>query len=209
MTENLVLMFTRNPEMGKCKTRLAKEVGDINALAIYNILLQHTVDVTDKLSDDKAVYYSTEISRNDIWQDDQYQKFKQQGDDLGLRMLDAFNHSFRAGYKKVVIIGSDIINLEPKHLNQAFKALDNNDVVIGPAEDGGYYLLGMKEMQTSLFYNKEWSTPSVREDTLNDLASKKVTMLEMLNDIDVYDDLKGHDIFKPYIIKAVENTAIL
>jgi uncharacterized protein len=209
MSKNLILIFTRNPEIGKCKKRLAATVGDVNALAIYKILLQHTVNITERLDCHKAVYYDSKIEKNDIWQDDNYQKFKQIGSNLGLRMMYAFRNSFRAGYEKVVIIGSDLIDLEPQQINQTFSALDTHDVVIGPAVDGGYYLLGMKEMQTPIFYDKDWGTSTVRADTLSDLYSQKVAMLETLNDIDVYDDLRGHDIFEPYLKRKTEETAIL
>jgi len=209
MSRNLILIFTRNPKIGQCKRRLAEKVGDVNALSVYKILLGYTVKVTDDLNCDKAVYYTPKITKNDIWGDDNYQKFRQKGADLGLRMMHAFENSFQAGYEKVIIIGSDIIDLKPQHINQAFNALDNNDVVIGPAEDGGYYLLGMKKMRTSIFLNKDWGTSSVRKDTLSDLLSLQVVLLEMLNDIDVYDDLIGYDVFKPYLKSELEKTVKL
>ena len=200
MSRNIILIFTRNPEPGKCKTRLAATVGNANALEIYKILLQHTVSVTENLNYDKAVYYSDKITKNDVWKNTNYQKFKQEGEDLGVRMLNAFNNSFIAGYEKVIIVGSDVIDLKQRHINEAFNALDNNDVVIGPAEDGGYYLLGMKELLTPVFQNKNWGTPTVKDDTLNDLSNKKVALLEMLNDIDIYDDIKDNDVFRAYLV---------
>ncbi len=199
MNKNLIIIFARNPELGKCKTRLAEVIGDANALAVYKILLLNTFDVTKSLSEDKAVYYSDKIEYNDIWDGVLYQKFKQEGNDLGLRMMHAFENSFERGYKKVVIVGSDIIDLKTHHFNEAFKALNTNDVVLGPAEDGGYYLLGMKALYRSVFYHKEWGSSTVKNDTLADLSDQKVASLETLNDIDVYDDLKGKDLFKPYL----------
>jgi rSAM/selenodomain-associated transferase 1 len=199
MTENLLLVFTRNPVLGRCKTRLAKTVGNENALAIYKILLKHTGEELKELAYDTAVYYSEEIIENDLLLGNNHAKFIQNGDDLGLRMFDAFKNSFRNGYKKVVIIGCDIIDLKAKHISQAFDALDNNDVVMGPAEDGGYYLLGMNELHRSVFLNKDWGTESVREQTLRDLLDQKIAILEMLNDIDVYEDLKGHLPFSSYL----------
>jgi rSAM/selenodomain-associated transferase 1 len=196
---NLVLVFTRNPVLGKCKTRLAKTVGNENALDIYKVLLKHTGDVINSLGYKKAIYYSDEILENDIWLGNNHQKFIQTGADLGARMMNAFKASLRTGYKKVVIIGCDIIDLQSKHIKQAFTALDNNDVVLGPAKDGGYYLLGMNELHTSIFLNKKWGTDSVRKDTLNDLQNRRVALLEMLNDIDVYDDLIDQDIFSSYL----------
>lgn len=193
MTKNLVLIFTRNPELGKCKTRLAKTIGDVNALTIYEILLQHTANVIEKVTCDKAVYYSVKVRSNDLWDDAIYQKHQQQGADLGERMHNAFMVSFEQGYDKVIIVGSDLYDLEPHHIQDAFIQLDTNDAVIGPAEDGGYYLLGMTTLLPNIFENKDWGTKTVRRDTLNDLRNKSVFQLEELNDIDLYEDLKKYD----------------
>jgi len=188
-SKNLLLIFTRNPELGKAKTRLAKTVGDETALEIYKFLLERTRDISSKVNADKAVYYSVKIRENDIWNPDIYQKYQQFGDDLGIRMLNAFKNGFEAGYEKVMIIGSDLYDLSEKNIEKAFVALDTNDVVIGPAEDGGYYLLGMNSLQENVFKNKEWGTASVRKDTLTNLTDKKVKLLEFKNDIDVYEDI--------------------
>ena len=188
-SKNLLLIFTRNPELGKAKTRLAKTVGDETALEIYKFLLERTRDISSKVNADKAVYYSVKIRENDIWNPNIYQKHQQFGDDLGIRMLNAFKNGFEAGYKKVMIIGSDLYDLSEKNIEKAFVALNQNDVVIGPAEDGGYYLLGMNSLQENVFKNKEWGTASVRKDTLKDLSDKKVKVLAFKNDIDVYEDI--------------------
>jgi len=193
MSKHLLLIFTRNPELGKTKTRLAKTIGNEKALEIYKLLLQKTKTVTKDLNCDKAVYYSVKIRENDIWDETIYQKHQQKGEDLGIRMENAFLNGFTNGYEKVMIVGSDLFDLTPEHINKAFEKLNDNDVVIGPAEDGGYYLLGMKQQHASIFKNKEWGTASVRKDTLSDLKDNTVYLLEELNDIDVYDDLKKHD----------------
>ena len=187
--KNLLLIFTRNPELGKAKTRLAKTVGDETALEIYKFLLERTRDISSKVNADKAVYYSVKIRENDIWNPNIYQKHQQFGDDLGIRMLNAFKNGFEAGYEKVMIIGSDLYDLSEKNIEKAFVALNTNDVVIGPAEDGGYYLLGMNSLEENVFKNKDWGTASVRKDTLTDLTDKKVKLLEFKNDIDVYEDV--------------------
>jgi rSAM/selenodomain-associated transferase 1 len=189
MNKNLLLIFTRNPELGKAKTRLAKTVGDETALEIYKFLLERTRNISSKVNADKAVYYSVKIRENDIWNSEIYQKHQQFGEDLGIRMQNAFKNGFEVGYKKVMIIGSDLYDLSEKNIEKAFVELDQNDVVIGPAEDGGYYLLGMNSLQTAVFENKEWGTETVRKDTLTDLKDKKVKLLEFKNDIDVYDDI--------------------
>tara|TARA_R110002126_G_C10490437_1_gene503721 strand:+ start:28469 stop:29080 length:612 start_codon:yes stop_codon:yes gene_type:complete len=187
--KNLLLIFTRNPELGKAKTRLAKTVGDETALEIYKFLLNRTRDISSKVNADKAVYYSVKVRENDIWDASIYQKHQQFGEDLGIRMQNAFKNGFDAGYQKVMIIGSDLYDLSSKNIEKAFAELDENDVVIGPAEDGGYYLLGMNSLQEKIFENKNWGTESVRKDTLADLNDKKVKLLAFKNDIDVYEDI--------------------
>jgi rSAM/selenodomain-associated transferase 1 len=187
--KNLLLIFTRNPELGKAKTRLAKTVGDETALEIYKFLLERTRDISSQVNSDKAVYYSVKIRENDIWDKKKFQKYQQFGEDLGIRMQNAFKNGFETGYEKVMIIGSDLYDLSSKNIEKAFTELDKNDVVIGPAEDGGYYLLGMNSLQENVFHNKEWGTETVRENTLTDLKDKKVKLLGIKNDIDVYEDI--------------------
>ncbi|WP_299119939.1 TIGR04282 family arsenosugar biosynthesis glycosyltransferase [uncultured Tenacibaculum sp.] len=199
MSKNLLLIFTRNPELGKVKTRLAKTIGDESALNIYKFLLNHTKEVTQDLNCDKAVYYSVKVRNNDIWDASNYQKRQQNGDDLGIRMKNAFQEAFDKNYEKVLIIGSDLYDLKPNHINEAFEKLNSNDIVIGPAEDGGYYLLGMKELHSEVFKNKAWGTSTVRQDTLNDLQNVSVHLLETLNDVDVFNDIKGNPAFEQFL----------
>jgi hypothetical protein len=171
--KNLLLIFTRNPELGKSKTRLAKTIGDQTALEIYKFLLKRTQEIAVKVNADKAVYYSVKVRNNDIWDSSIYQKYQQFGEDLGVRMKNAFKNGFEAGYKKVIIVGSDLYDLSSKIIDNAFQKLESNDFVIGPAEDGGYYLLGMNFLQENIFENKDWGTETVRKDTLENLKDKK------------------------------------
>jgi rSAM/selenodomain-associated transferase 1 len=200
MNKSLVLIFTRNPELGKAKTRLAKKVGDNTALEIYKFLLKKTKEVTLNLNCDKAVYYSVKVRENDIWDENIYQKYQQEGSDLGIRMQNAFKNSFDVDYEKVIIIGSDLYDLTPNHIKEAFNRLDTNDVVIGPAEDGGYYLLGMKTLQPNIFENKDWGTSSVRKDTLKNLQEVSVHLLEELNDVDIIEDIENHPDFNHFLL---------
>lgn len=197
----LLLIFTRNPELGKVKTRLAKTVGDETALKIYIFLLQKTHEVSLKVSSDKAIYYSVKIRENDIWDTNSYQKHLQMGYDLGSRMQHAFQQSFKDSYQKVVIIGSDLYDLTPEIIENSFIQLDTSDLVLGPAKDGGYYLLGMKKLHPSVFQNKEWGTATVLKETLEDLKDKKVSLLEELNDVDVYEDIENHPAFQQFLKK--------
>ena len=199
MSKNLLLIFTRNSELGKVKTRLAKTVGDETALKIYIFLLQKTREVSLKVSSDKAIYYSVKIRENDIWDANSYQKHLQMGDDLGVRMQHSFQNSFKDGYQKVVIIGSDLYDLTPEIIENSFTQLDTSDVVLGPAKDGGYYLLGMKKLHPTIFQNKEWGTATVLKETLEDLKDKKVSLLEELNDVDVYEDIENHPAFQQFL----------
>jgi len=199
MNENLLIILTRNPELGKVKTRLAKSIGDQNALGIYKFLLNYTVQVTKDLSVDKVVYYSDKIIENDLWDRNTYQKKAQYGNDLGKRIQNAFENAFENGYKNVVIIGSDMYDLKPTHLEEAFEKLNSHEVVIGPAEDGGYYLLGMNSLQLNAFKEKAWGTETVLKDTLNDLGDLDITLMEALNDIDVIEDIKEQEVFQSFL----------
>lgn len=198
-SRNLLLIFTRNPELGKGKRRLAADVGDEAALAIYQFLLDHTVKITNGLYAEKLVYYSEEVWENDIWDNKKYGKKAQQGKDLGERMANAFLDGFQNDFEKIIIIGSDMYDLSQDDLEEAFKALDTHEAVIGPAEDGGYYLLGMKHYLPPLFKNKAWGTETVLKDTLADLSHEKVAHLETRNDVDDYGDIKDNQAFAPFL----------
>ena len=196
--QNLLLIFTRNPELGKCKTRLAATVGDQAALDIYIFLIKHTYDITKNVDSNKQVYYSTEIAENDLW-DTNFEKKQQKGDNLGERMKMAFEQGFAHGYKNIIIIGSDMYDLNTQDLDIAFSKLENNDLVIGPAQDGGYYLLGMKKMHAAVFENKNWGTNTVLIDTLENLKNEKVQQLDIRNDVDYFEDIKDIAVFKPFL----------
>ncbi len=190
--KDLLIIFTRNPEPGKVKKRLAARIGDSAALRLYEFLLKHTYEVTKDLSCDKVVYYSEAIQKQDLWDNSNFQKKEQRGNDLGERMHNAFLDSFDDGYSKVVIIGSDLLELRKEDIKNAFSGLNKFDFVIGPAQDGGYYLLGMKSLNSELFRNKNWGTDAVLQQTLRDLKDEQLTLLEERNDIDTYEDLLAH-----------------
>ncbi|NRA92211.1 MAG: glycosyltransferase [Psychroserpens sp.] len=198
MKDSALIIFTRNPELGKCKTRLAKTIGDQAALDIYKFLLSHTSKVATNVDADRFVFYTECIESEDSWSSEYFQKELQQGVDLGERMLNAFQYILEKGYKKVVIIGSDLLEITSEIIEEAYYKLDSNDIVIGPALDGGYYLLGMKELISEIFSNKEWGTSSVYEHTINNLQKHKVSVLKELNDIDTFDDLKQYEQLKPF-----------
>lgn len=199
--KNLLLIFTRNPELGKCKTRLAATTGNVLALEIYEFLLQHTANITKDVDADKIVYYSEEIWEDDLWGTDHYHKKLQKGIDLGERMLNAFADGFKAGYERIIIIGSDMYELSSIDLQDAFSNLEQHDFVVGPAMDGGYYLLGMNKLKQDLFSNKAWGTGNVLKHTLEDLKTHNYTLLEERNDVDVFEDIQHTAAFQPFIKK--------
>ena len=197
---NLLIILTRNPELGKCKTRLAASIGDKKALEVYQFLLNHTMGITSPLPVDKIVYYSEFINHDDIWDPKTFKKALQKGPSLGDKMAHAFRQGFDAGYKNIVLIGSDVYHLNTEDLKHGFKLLRENEAVIGPADDGGYYLLGLNTMIPEVFIGKEWGTETVLEDTLADLKNRSVAMLPARNDVDVLEDIKNIPAFRPFLI---------
>ncbi|MCH4551598.1 TIGR04282 family arsenosugar biosynthesis glycosyltransferase [Aestuariibaculum lutulentum] len=197
-SKKALIIFTRNPELGKCKTRLAKTIGNEAALNIYKHLLKHTASVTEKLSVDKFVFYSENIMKDDLWNSDIFKKKLQTGNDLGERMQHAFTELFSLDYHKIVIVGSDVLDLNADIINDAFLQLNNSDYVIGPAKDGGYYLLGMTRLNSEVFKNKNWGTETVLKDTLENLQNNNVYILQELNDIDTFEDIEDYQELKPY-----------
>lgn len=197
-SKNALIVFTKNLELGKCKTRLAATIGDQSALDVYRFLLDHTVKTTTPLTADVYVYYSKKIIDIDIWDTSIFRKKQQQGHDLGDKMQHAFTEVFNMGYQRVVIIGSDMYDLTTQDLEDAFLKLKDNDFVIGPAKDGGYYLLGMKHLKPPLFKDKKWGTQSVLNETLQDLELEKIAILAKKNDIDYYEDIKDIAVFKKF-----------
>ena len=199
MSNPLIIVFVRNPELGRVKTRLAKSIGDQAALETYKILSKHTSKIISEIDSDQLIFYSNKIQDNDVWTATNCKKQIQTKGDLGQKMLAAFQYGFSLGYQKILIIGSDLYSLRPKHIESAFEQLENYDVVIGPALDGGYYLLGLNFIIPKIFKQKQWSTSSVLKETLSDLKEFNVNLLEPLNDIDTYEDLKK----EPQLLKQL------
>ena len=190
-TGKLLIIFYRNQKIGAVKTRLAATIGDEKALRIYGELCEHTRAITETLPVTKVVFYSNEVKTGDVWPDNAYQKALQKGQDLGERMHNAFATGFASGYDSICIIGTDCYGLTASVIEDAFNVLRATDAVIGPAEDGGYYLLGLRKLHPELFVKKNWSTSSVFKDTLENFESRGITygMLPLLRDVDVEDDL--------------------
>ena len=189
MTRALII-FLKYPDLGRCKTRLAETIGDENALKIYKKLLSHSHQITKDLPVDKFLYFDTQTDKNLDWEGN-YKIAYQKQTDLGGRMEQAFADVFGQAYYKVIIIGSDCIELKTEIINDAYRQLNHYDVVIGPAKDGGYYLLGLNNPTPQLFQNIEWSTNTVLSDTIKTIQNLGLTysFMPVLSDIDIEEDL--------------------
>ena len=192
MTSRSLIIFIKNPIPGQTKTRLAASVGDERALRMYGRLLDYTREVTLEVDARRMLFYSDRIAADD-WSAADYDKFVQSGTDLGERMENAFAQAFQSA-AKVLIIGSDCPGLRPLVLEQAFDDLDRDDVVLGPATDGGYYLLGLRRMVPELFRDMEWSVQSVAEETRHRARAAGLTVhdLPTLRDVDYLEDWKHY-----------------
>jgi rSAM/selenodomain-associated transferase 1 len=183
-----VIVMAKPPELGKVKTRLAVGTSDEFALKVYQELLKHTFDVVLTSGLEYRIYYAWEPK----FSNGEQSYFVQGGGDLGARMQRAFTETFEAGYDQVIMIGADCPGLQISHLEQGITSLQSADVVTGPSEDGGYYLIGMNEMKDILFSKLPWSTDQLHELTKERIHSENWTHyeLEMLFDVDRLEDLE-------------------
>ncbi len=189
MKTNALILFARKPERGKVKTRLAAHIGEDRTLEIYKKLLAHARDVARATQTADAKIFLTDAAGDAFWTEFEVQE--QSAGDLGQRMEAAFETVFAQGYEKVAIIGSDCPDLTAAEVEKAFYLLETTDVVMGPATDGGYYLLGMNAVQKPLFSGIHWSTDTVAAETKAAAAAAglQLQQLSAHNDIDVLEDL--------------------
>lgn len=194
---NQLIIFVKNPVLGTVKTRLAKSIGDGKALEVYLDLMEKCRQEVQKVDCKRHLFYSQNIAKSDDWTDQLFEKRIQAEGDLGVKILEAFKTVFQE-ISKVLIIGSDCYDLTDTIIQDAFRKLDKADVVIGPANDGGYYLLGTKQLHPELFQDITWSTESVLEETILRAKSKNlsVVLLKELIDLDTLEDLEksGYDL---------------
>jgi len=190
MGKSVLIVFQKNEILGKVKTRLAASIGNEKALEVYQLLIQHTYSILHQTDVKCMVFYSDYIPETKSNLDFDYRL--QIGIDLGERMKNAFATVFNEGYDQAVIIGTDCAELNLDHLRQAFLKLKQYDTVIGPALDGGYYLLGMNSLIPELFSNISWSSGQVLQQSISKLKllNRSVTLLESLSDIDRIEDLE-------------------
>lgn len=188
-----IITFIKNPVLGKVKTRLARTVGDENALRIYRALLSHTRSIVCQIEAKRFVFYDTYVNDHDDWSPTYFQKEQQSSGDLGTRMKVAFQKVLKT-HDQVIIVGSDCASITVKIIEKAFNVLGEKDIVIGPAFDGGYYLLGMKTLHPFLFEKMPWSTERVFCETTNRIQKANLSygVVEALSDIDYEEDWKKY-----------------
>lgn len=199
-----ILLFTRYPQPGRSKTRLIPKVG---ALQAADIQRQMTKTILGRVSQyihaypcDLSIYYDGgSESLMSEWLGAAYHFKKQLSGDLGLRMASAIADQL-AHYNEIVIIGSDCPAIDESILQQAFAALQHNDIVIGPAYDGGYYLIGVqgsihKDTLYCLFSNINWGSSEVLQQTITQIRDKELSfkLLKKLHDIDTPEDLRYYN----------------
>jgi glycosyltransferase A (GT-A) superfamily protein (DUF2064 family) len=170
--DKLLIIFAKEPRLGKVKTRLAKDIGEAEALKVYKNLLKKTFSTFWKTKYKVDIHFSS----------------RQKGRDLGARMLNAFSISLKK-YKKVVLIGVDCPFITKTLINKAFIALSKHELVIGPTQDGGYYLIGLTKIYSAIFKKISWGTNKVLKQTLR-RSRIKPYLLKKLYDIDTIKDLK-------------------
>jgi rSAM/selenodomain-associated transferase 1 len=193
-TKTALVVFVKNPELGKVKTRLAAQIGDEKALEIYLNLLNYTHSVATSWDAHVRVYYSDFIPDLDLWDVGFGSKHLQNGSNLGQRLLHAVSETFNEDYEQVIVIGSDCPRLSVEHLNKARTELNDVDVVVGPAKDGGYYLIAMKSQHGVLFEDKSWSSPSLFDQTIETMIKEGLLWYELpiLGDIDTVEDMERY-----------------
>jgi rSAM/selenodomain-associated transferase 1 len=193
-----VILFVRYPEKGAVKTRLAKVLGEDKTLELYRNFVLDALDSFREINARRCVWYYPENSKKQIrrWLGSGYEYFPQKGDDLGDRMKNAFAKVFGDGCREAVLVGSDIPDLSPDIINEAFSGLGESDAVLGPAADGGYYLIGFRgeSFLPAAFEGMRWSVPGVLASTRRVLeqAGESVATLPELSDIDTIYDLRKY-----------------
>ena len=195
MDDACILLFVKAPERGRVKTRIAREMGDEFALSMHESMVLDSIDMLEQAAFPYRICYAPVQAREKMqdWLGRDKAFMPQSGDDVGERMERAFAGIFHEGKKRAVIVGSDIPGLNATILEQALDALDVNDAVIGPALDGGYYLIGFTEkgFDPGVFHAMTWSTESVFQETMRRLAqsARTVMVLPQLSDVDCKEDL--------------------
>jgi rSAM/selenodomain-associated transferase 1 len=196
-THEQLIVFSRYPEPGTTKTRLAKVLGDQGAAKMQKKLTEHTLLQVRQFLHLNPLnviisYEGGSLVQIQEWLGPDFNYQEQRSGDLGQRMHGAFTAAFQQGHKRIVIIGTDCPGLQARHLVQAFACLHHKDLVLGPATDGGYYLIGLSRSEKALFEKVPWGTDTVLANTLAIAKQKNlsIALLEPLSDVDRPEDLK-------------------
>lgn len=195
-SKECILFYVKFPKQGSVKTRLARDIGDKHAFELYKCFVLDILEMLATLSQIVCVCYTPGNSEYTfrMWLGEDYLYFPQQGNDLGQRMENSFRQAFRYGFEKAVLIGSDLPGLPSHFLVKAFEQLHSFDSVIGPSDDGGYYLLGFRRdtFFPEVLQGMTWSQPSVYEETLKRFERRGVNffILPAWDDIDNLQELQ-------------------
>lgn len=187
--QQAILYFVKYPTAGHVKTRLAKTLGDQAAAQIYRQLAGQNYSILRACGQtDLIVFFDPPEDHDKIqqWLPNANEYLPQHDGDLGQRLMSAFDWAFAQGYKRVAAYGSDTLHLTTAIAQQSFAQLNETDVVIGPAKDGGYYLIGLAVNQPKLFLGIPWSTGDVLAQTYHIIAKLKLhyQTLPALEDLD-------------------------
>jgi rSAM/selenodomain-associated transferase 1 len=186
-------IFAKYWEPGKVKTRLAAAVGQVEAARLYRHFVQTLVERFGNVAQRRVLAYSPRERSGSFTEivGKQWALEPQSEGDLGQRMASYFENGLKAGATRVVLIGSDSPTLPQGVFDRAFHALESADVVLGPTDDGGYYLVGASQSVPAIFDNVEWSSSHVFEQTVEKLSAANLTWaaLPTSYDIDDLDDL--------------------
>jgi hypothetical protein len=202
-TQRLII-FTRYPEPGKAKTRLIPALGEAGAAALHQQMAEHTIRQAQTLqlqqSAGRKLGVEVRFAGGDRdlmqqWLGANWMYTGQGEGDLGDRMARSFQSAFSSGVQQVIIIGTDCPDLNAPLLATAFHTLHQQDLVLGPASDGGYYLIGLRRLIPQLLTGIAWSTATVLEQTLAiaEELNLAIALLPILSDVDYPADLKIWD----------------
>ena len=191
---NALIIFTRVPIPGQTKTRLMPFLSGEECAKLHTCFIRDAYEKAKRAEADIFVFYTPEEEKGRLLHvlKEEAVCISQQGDDLGMRMKLAIDHVLKMGYQKVILIGTDIPQVRTETFEQAFLELDTHDIVIHPTYDGGYYLIGMKTEQNSIWKVRRYGTNTVIQDTLQHMKEEHLTVAvgEKYYDIDDKYDLK-------------------
>jgi uncharacterized protein len=204
----VLVVFLKAPRPGAVKTRLAVAVGAEAAVGLYRVLAEQVMRATEPQGAyRRLVFFDPPHAVDEVraWLGDEALIPQEEGD-LGRRMAGAFAEAFRRGASRAAIIGTDAPAVSRALVVEALEGLDGHDVVVGPARDGGYYLLALSRPQPALFEGIPWSTPSVLQATLARASALglRVRQLEAAADVDTLEDVhREWDRLRPLLTGAL------